>query len=495
VFWKQRKSRLNLKKLMESQKDSSYDGHVRSINQSQFIFAEQETAREGFFGTIRKAIWKAASGVDVVVAVKQRNCTQYERWDMIQFEHIVKETAALRHTNCIRVLGYCNENALVMMEWVQNASLADALETGEPVPPHSRLRMARELAEGLSFLHANGVVHGALKNRNILIAQDGTPKLGDRVFTMMQRYCTTMPLVTHSTHVTFDRNAELFESLAHQSMAFVSPELLARRHNDYGSMILGSCSSEGVLEGVSMQEDVYAFGVVMWSLLAWKTPFDGMTESHVKSYISKGLNVPLPMLKPENLPSGFSSDFLDVITQCLNGDPALRPTADVLSKRLQAIDPSTRPVKPIQIFPPGFVSDKTTLLDCMLVAMPAERDKLKLMVEKIINFHSTSADAIRIIRECDLTPLEAQSISMYTFSVNNGFTTQTSPFFIYNKALRVLDYETIAAWQDFSYFLLSGVNKLPNVERKVWRGLNIRLTQISHLYQKGSLVRCLRIFF
>ena len=100
-----------------------------------------------------------------------------------------------------------------------------------------------------------------------------------------------------------------------------------------------------------------------------------------------------------------------------------------------------------------------------------------------------SPSAIRIIRESDLTPLEAQSISMYTFSVNNGFTWETSPFFIYNKALRILDFEAIAAWQDYSYFLMSGLKKLPSVQRKVWRGLNLRLTQISHLYEKGSIVR------
>jgi len=225
----------------------------------------------------------------------------------------------------------------------------------------------------------------------------------------------------------------------------------------------------------------------MWTLLSWKTPFDGMTPSHVKSCISEGMNVPLPL--PQHLPSGFSSDFVDLMGQCLHRDPALRPAAELLSKRLKAIDPSTRPVEPIQIVPLGFVSDKTTLLDCMLVAMPLERDKLERMIEKVVIFHSTNEDAIRIIRECDLTPLEAQSISMYTFSVNNGFTWQTSPFFIYNKALRILDFETIAAWQDYSYFLMSGLKKLPSIPRKVWRGLNLRLTQISHLYEKGSTVR------
>jgi serine/threonine protein kinase len=490
VVLKQRISRLRLKSLIESQKDSSYDGHVRLIEPSQFIFAEREAFREGFFGSTRKALWKAAPGVDVVAAVKQRNYAQCQQWDMILFETVVRECAMLRHINCIRVLAYCTQaqNPLILMEWVQNGSLADALETGVPVPPHTRLRMARELAGGLAFLHASGVIHGSIKNRNILIAQDGTPKLGDRIFTLMQRYSNTMPSATDSGHVTLDLDAQLFETLALESLAFVSPELLARRHNGkYGSMVTGSCCTDAGLGSISMPEDVYALGVVMWTLLTWKSPFDGMTPSHVKSYISEGMHVPLPI--PQQLPSGFSSDYVDLMTQCLNTDPSLRPTAELLSKLLKAIDPSTRPVEPIQIVPLGFVSDKSTLLDCMLAAMPLERDKLERMIQQIINFHSTSSDAIRIIRECDLTPLEAQSISMYTFSVNNGFTWQTSPFFIYNKALRILDFEAIAAWQDYSYFLMSGLKKLPSIRRKVWRGLNLRLTQISHLYEKGSKVQ------
>ena len=194
----------------------------------------------------------------------------------------------------------------------------------------------------------------------------------------------------------------------------------------------------------------------------------------------------LPPVSP--LPKGFSSDYVEVMNLCLSKDPALRPTAKLLSERLTAIDPSTRPVQPIDLIPPGFISDKSTLLDCVLVAMPNERDKLELMVKKIIHFHSTDTIAIRIIRDCGLTELEAQSISFYTFSVDNGFEWQDSPFFIYNKAVRMLDHTSIATWQDYSYYFTSALKKLPSIQREVFRGLDLRLTQMSHLYQEDRLV-------
>ena len=52
----------------------------------------------------------------------------------------------------------------------------------------------------------------------------------------------------------------------------------------------------------------------------------------------------------------------------------------------------------------------------------------------------------------------------------------------------MLDLNMIASWQHFSFFFISGLNKLPSVECDVFRGLDLRLTQMSHLYQKDGLV-------
>ena len=174
-----------MQKLIDTQSDSSYDGKCCPIKTSELICSSQEAAREGYFGTICKALWSTASGVDVVVAVKRRNTLQCNNWDMARFGTLIQQSASLRHPNCIRLLGFDNigDDLFVAMEWVQNGSIADALETGDNVPPHVRLRMAREIAEGLAHLHEQNVIHGSIKNRNILMAQDGTTKLGDRIFT------------------------------------------------------------------------------------------------------------------------------------------------------------------------------------------------------------------------------------------------------------------------------------------------------------------------
>ena len=62
--------------------------------------------------------------------------------------------------------------------YVAGSSLAEAVAERGPLPPGSVLGLARGLAEGLSAIHAAGVVHRDLKPSNVLLALDG-PRLID----------------------------------------------------------------------------------------------------------------------------------------------------------------------------------------------------------------------------------------------------------------------------------------------------------------------------
>jgi serine/threonine protein kinase len=62
--------------------------------------------------------------------------------------------------------------------YVPGTSLSDAVERQGPLPESSVLALAAGLAEGLSAIHAAGVIHRDLKPSNVLLAQDG-PRIID----------------------------------------------------------------------------------------------------------------------------------------------------------------------------------------------------------------------------------------------------------------------------------------------------------------------------
>ncbi len=59
---------------------------------------------------------------------------------------------------------------------------------------------------------------------------------------------------------------------------------------------------------------------------------------------------------------------------------------------------------------------------------------------------------------------------------------------MYNAALRSAQEEAVALWAVYSFLFCSALVKLPSVTATVFRGLDFSLTQLSHMYSKGSTV-------
>ena len=164
--------------------------------------------------------------------------------------------------------------------YVPGPSLADAVSQHGPLPPRSVLALAKGLAEGLSAIHAAGVVHRDLKPANVLLAEDGP-----RVIDFGISRAVEASALTHT-------------GLVVGSPGFMSPEQAEGRE-------------------VGPPSDIFSLGAVLAFAATGQGPFGtGSTPALVYRVVHS-----LPNL--DNLPAGIRP----LVERCLAKDPAQRPTA------------------------------------------------------------------------------------------------------------------------------------------------------------------------
>jgi serine/threonine protein kinase len=164
--------------------------------------------------------------------------------------------------------------------YIAGPSLADAVATRGPMPEPFVLRLAAGLAEGLSAIHAAGVVHRDLKPSNVLLADDG-PRLIDFG---ISRSMEASALTQTGTVV--------------GSPGFMSPEQTQGRE-------------------VGPPSDIFSLGAVLTFAATGEGPFgQGSTVALLYRVVTSQPNT-------ARLPGGLRP----LAEHCLAKDPRQRPTA------------------------------------------------------------------------------------------------------------------------------------------------------------------------
>ncbi len=169
------------------------------------------------------------------------------------------------HPNLVRVVDLdVHEGRLfVVMDHVQGLTLNQYAEQRRP-GPREAARMMVELARAVAYLHSRGIIHQDIKPKNILIDEQGRPRLIDFG---LARLC----------HAWADDTA----AWTGGTDAYMSPE-----------------QALGLAEEIGPWTDVFGLGGVLYYLLAQRPLYQGASRWSVLAQARKGESIPIRQLNP-----------------------------------------------------------------------------------------------------------------------------------------------------------------------------------------------------
>ncbi|XP_031573994.1 ephrin receptor 1-like [Actinia tenebrosa] len=253
-----------------------YQQLSREIKRDQ-IELGTERLGSGAFGHVLLGVWQKSPGIPIQVAVKMLRDSSH-RENKIKF---LQEAAIMRqftHKNVVYMYGIAanSEPVMIVLEYMSLGNLKNYLRRldnkyGENIllqedTKSQFLRMARDIAAGMQYLHSLAFVHRDLAARNILLDSDMTCKIGD-----------------------FGMSRDLVEGDYYTSrggripVKWTAPEAI-----NYGKY--------------SSSSDVWSYGIVLyeiWSL--GHKPYENLDNNEVIEAVSRGYRLPPSLHCPSML--------------------------------------------------------------------------------------------------------------------------------------------------------------------------------------------------
>jgi tetratricopeptide (TPR) repeat protein len=134
----------------------------------------------GAYGEVYQSCWK---GIPIAIKVLEWS-GEHNEGAKKSFVSEMNTLGSIRHTNLVRLLGYCIKclKHMLVYEYISNSSLDKWLDGDKRLDWDKRICIIIGVAQGLAHLHHKcdpTIVHLDIKPGNILLDKDYTPKLVD----------------------------------------------------------------------------------------------------------------------------------------------------------------------------------------------------------------------------------------------------------------------------------------------------------------------------
>jgi serine/threonine-protein kinase len=227
---------------------------------------------------------------------------------LARFHREAQVLASLNHPNIAAIYGFEDSGGThaLVMELVEGPTLADRVARG-PIPLDEALPIAKQIADALEAAHEQGIIHRDLKPANVKVRDDGTVKVLD--FGLAKAMDAGAGAAGRPGGENFT-----------QSPTITTPAMTQ------AGMILGTAAymapEQARGRSAERRADVWAFGVVLFEMLAGRRVFAGETISDTLASVLK--TDPDWQALPVDTPAALQR----LLRRCLEKDPR---------RRLQAI--------------------------------------------------------------------------------------------------------------------------------------------------------------
>jgi predicted Ser/Thr protein kinase len=242
------------------------------------------------------------------VAIKILNPSLLARGgkELERFQSEAKVQANLNNPNVVTLYGFepYKDSWAMIMEYVEGRTLADLVRTYGALPSSTVIIISKQVLDGLSAAHRQGVVHRDLKPSNIMLTAEGVAKVMDFGIAKVQG------------------GKSLTASGALVGTVFyMSPE-----------QVRG--------EPVDARSDLYSFGIILFELLTGRVPFKDESDFSIMIH-----HVQTPPPPPTQLLPEIPSDLEDIVLRCLNKAPDQRyQSASEIHAALEAFEERERAI-------------------------------------------------------------------------------------------------------------------------------------------------------
>lgn len=250
------------------------------------------------------------------VAVKLLSAGPWASQEFVaRFQDEARHAANLQHPGIVTVYEMGEVDGLVYyaMELVRGESLAHRLDADGAWDAHDAALLVRTIAEAVDYAHSLGVLHLDLKPGNVLIGNNGEPKVAD--FGLARR---------------LDRGGHLDNVRIAGTPNYMAPE----------QGRLGS-------SGLSRATDIWGLGAILYETLTGHPPFEADDDSATLRLLRVGT------VRRPSRQVALPADLEAICLKCLAKLPGRRYTsaralADDLGLFLEGRPVSARPLKAVQ---------------------------------------------------------------------------------------------------------------------------------------------------